>query len=615
MALPFALQTFHGSRLSFDTANCRLIHVGEDDSDLAELCLFFVANDTSNDRKLLFMFDTIAQRPVFPRDRDTGEALLLSVDWDTEKTIILQNVKTKRFVSAIPNSSSVDVDRKAAANWEKFCIIPYPLPIEFSKCGNRGFLSFFWNKAIVMLLSHGAPDQFTKIVEAIWTQLTLQQFDDLAVMVKHDPALCWNITKMFPHDFWAVSALPALVQSLNNPTSDSSCIKSEVSEPLFIGAPLDHLARDGLDGAVASFAHAVNASLRRTVIPAKGVAIVASARSEGIYLLEWIAHHRILGVEHFFLYTNNNDDGSDELLAALHKSGTITWIQNELGPTTGGISAQVKGYGHALNVLLPLLDYRWALFNDLDEFLVINGAHFSGIDEFARFHEMKQTDAVGINWVMVGSSGQSSWREAPLTRRNTHLLGETNPHIKVMMFPSRFIQAHPHFPFCESKRTYTFRLADGELHEHRKQPEKFYHAKAFSDNPSEELACLYHYVYKSVDEFVWKSSRNRGNSPVSKGTTFDGLTQGAVTLFLSQHQSKNIRENNRIQKSAPGLEDEIERLRNLPFIREAERNVIDTFCARLAEIKIELLQSPRLKQLGDLGEHIKRLVEECGKSD
>ncbi len=58
---------------------------------------------------------------------------------------------------------------------------------------------------------------------------------------------------------------------------------------------------------------------------------LTSARNEGSYLLDWIAYHRSIGFDHIFIYTNDNTDGSDDLLDRLAYTGAVTWLRNELG--------------------------------------------------------------------------------------------------------------------------------------------------------------------------------------------------------------------------------------------------------------------------------------------
>jgi hypothetical protein len=100
--------------------------------------------------------------------------------------------------------------------------------------------------------------------------------------------------------------------------------------------------------------------------PTKRVAIVISVRDEGIYVLEWLAYHRILGAEQVFMYTNDNCDGSDQLLQELASKGLITLIRNSC---VEGANFQRKAYQHAILLLNELRDFRWVFFLDCDEFL------------------------------------------------------------------------------------------------------------------------------------------------------------------------------------------------------------------------------------------------------
>ena len=113
---------------------------------------------------------------------------------------------------------------------------------------------------------------------------------------------------------------------------------------------------------------------RRAVEPQRNVCVIATARNEGPYLLDWIAYHRAIGIESFFLYSNDNDDGSDDLLLALARAGAIHWTDSKV--PTGGF-AQAKAYAHALAIRPDVLDYRWALVIDLDEYFVLNPSRFS----------------------------------------------------------------------------------------------------------------------------------------------------------------------------------------------------------------------------------------------
>jgi Glycosyl transferase family 2 len=54
------------------------------------------------------------------------------------------------------------------------------------------------------------------------------------------------------------------------------------------------------------------------------VGIAAAVKSEAPYLLEWIAFHRAVGIETFFIADNGGHDGTSELLQRLESAGYIT---------------------------------------------------------------------------------------------------------------------------------------------------------------------------------------------------------------------------------------------------------------------------------------------------
>lgn len=90
---------------------------------------------------------------------------------------------------------------------------------------------------------------------------------------------------------------------------------------------------------------------RFATLPTRGICVVARALNEGVYFLEWLAHHKSLGVETFFVYSDNNNEGSDTLLKRLSEAGAIHWLES----ITDVTRPQNKAYNHALNALPNIL--------------------------------------------------------------------------------------------------------------------------------------------------------------------------------------------------------------------------------------------------------------------
>lgn len=101
--------------------------------------------------------------------------------------------------------------------------------------------------------------------------------------------------------------------------------------------------------------------------PRRKAAVVVTAKNEGIYFLDWLAHQRAVGFQGVFVYSNDNTDGSEALFELLAQHKLITYLQNDVGPAK---SPQIKAYEHSIHFLTELRDFAWAAYFDVDELLV-----------------------------------------------------------------------------------------------------------------------------------------------------------------------------------------------------------------------------------------------------
>lgn len=123
------------------------------------------------------------------------------------------------------------------------------------------------------------------------------------------------------------------------------------------------------------------------------LAACAIFRNEARYLAEWVAFHRVVGVEHLFLYNNRSDDEYAEVLAPFVANGSVTLID---WPTSPG---QIEAYDDCVQRTRGL--WRWVAFVDLDEFLF--SPHLRPVPELlAGFDHLP---GVGVPWAQFGTSG------------------------------------------------------------------------------------------------------------------------------------------------------------------------------------------------------------------
>ncbi len=103
-------------------------------------------------------------------------------------------------------------------------------------------------------------------------------------------------------------------------------------------------------------------------VPSRYLAIAAIFKNESSYLAEWLEFHRIVGVEHAFLYDNGSTDEPLSVLAPFIAQGFVTLVPWASFDASSPFSVQSLQYAHALTNFGP--DYRWMVNLDIDEFLV-----------------------------------------------------------------------------------------------------------------------------------------------------------------------------------------------------------------------------------------------------
>lgn len=434
------------------------------------------------------------------------------------------------------------------------------------------------------------------------------------------PAAARKLADLFPDDVtsksgivdlacWLAARAPAKVTAAVAPgprsptrwwTRRQSVAAASAPEPaptrksMTIDQSFDCMATRGFDGAYVSLPHAVTALARQSVQPTKDLCVVATARNEGIYFLEWLAYHRAIGVEQVFIYPNDNDDESDELLSRLAEAGALRWINSVVG--TGG-GAQPKAYGHAFGLNPEVLDYRWALVIDLDEYLSFNPAMFRSASDLLNWYETMAPDAVALNWVIHGSAGQARWSNVTIFDRFPFALGGAGAHIKTLCRPNAFIHSTPHFPRRYRNRPFTFIAADGRQH----LPLGDTGGLAHSANPNADFAWITHYFFRSAEEFLWKWSRNRGDHATIAGPTNSVLTANFVESFMQQFHRMEHRGIGLLE-CAPGYTAELNRLMSLPGVADAHARTVQCFRDQMKTIAPLFLNADGIRKAGQAGQ-------------
>jgi len=126
------------------------------------------------------------------------------------------------------------------------------------------------------------------------------------------------------------------------------------------------------------------------------VCIVAILKDEERFLDEWIIYHKMLGVDHFFLYDDDPSFPLEEFTKPYRQFVTaINWRPQDALYT--GRSRQTRAYTHAVEHYA--LSFDWVLFLDADEFVVLR-RHETVKDFLNEFPAY--VNAVSINWHQFG---------------------------------------------------------------------------------------------------------------------------------------------------------------------------------------------------------------------
>jgi len=151
-----------------------------------------------------------------------------------------------------------------------------------------------------------------------------------------------------------------------------------------------------------------------TATPAAGSTgnvVIACMKNEGPFILEWIAYHRAIGIDHFLIYTNDCSDGTDTLLDRLAAMGIVTHVNND---NWKGNSPQV----HALNSAMahPIAKSAdWLLHIDADEFINVR----TGNGTFACLLNALPDNVtnIGMTWRLFGSAGVTDYQDLPVVEQ------------------------------------------------------------------------------------------------------------------------------------------------------------------------------------------------------
>ena len=245
------------------------------------------------------------------------------------------------------------------------------------------------------------------------------------------------------------------------------------------------------------------------------VSIVAIAKNEGIYFKEWIEYHKLIGVDHFYIYNNESTDNIREVLDPYIKSGLVTFTdfpgKERQGPAYNDAIAKYKN------------ETRWLCPLDLDEFICLK--KHNDINEFMEnFNDCFQ---VSLHWMYFGSSGHEKQPKGLVIESFTKRAKKCYKSIKSIFNPRTAVDAMPvHYVIGVGKW----------VDEH--------HVDIGDAKDSVDIAQINHYFVKSKEEFV--------NRKTARGSNSTRLTIKDIEKSFREHDFNDV-DDNIMQKYADKL--------------------------------------------------------------
>ncbi len=162
--------------------------------------------------------------------------------------------------------------------------------------------------------------------------------------------------------------------------------------------------------------------------------VAALFQDEAPYLEEWLAYHRMIGVDHFYLYNNCSEDDYKEVLAPFIASGEVELINWNVWTKGAEEWQKLRGAIQKHALAKSRKEASWLLFLDLDDYLY--PVERMNLHEI--FSSLGDVGALAINRQHFGTSGVLELSDGLLIERLTQrapTTWEENRNFQVALRP------------------------------------------------------------------------------------------------------------------------------------------------------------------------------------
>ncbi len=289
------------------------------------------------------------------------------------------------------------------------------------------------------------------------------------------------------------------------------------------------------------------------------ILLVSAMRDEGPHLLEWIAHHRAVGVTDFLIFSNDCADGTDKMLDGLGPFG-VTHLANT--PPQGKSlqwNALKQAWGHDLRKSAD-----WILCIDSDEFINLRPPLTTLPDLIGAIGD---ADAITLPWRLFGHAEQAQLTDTLTTEIFTRAAPPACDYpIGARQFKTLFRNKGPfrqigvHRP--RTKKDAAPKWVDGSGNA---MPDAFATAEhritLYSLPEASDLVELNHYSIRSAESFILKRARGLPNR---KNRQID------LTYWVERNF--NTVEDTSIHRHLPATRDVLDKIKAVPGMADLHAN-------------------------------------------
>ncbi len=339
-------------------------------------------------------------------------------------------------------------------------------------------------------------------------------------------------------------------------------------------------------------------------------AIVTTMKNEGPFILEWIAYHRMIGVDDFLIYTNDCTDGTDALLDVLQARGLVQHRDNPY--RASGLKPQHAALQAAEDE--PLMqNCAWGICMDVDEFINIKIGDGTLQSLYAALGD---ANMISLTWRLFGNAEVHGYRDHFLLDQFTRCAPELirKPH-HAWGFKTLFRNIDIYKKLGVHRPKGLRPDLWGQIHwlngSGKPQPKEMFRNgwRSTLQTYGYDWVSLNHYAVRSAESFLVKRDRGRVNHV--------DRDQGLNYWFRMNH---NVDQDTSIQRMIPALRIEYDRLLADPDIAAAHRTCVANHRQRIAQLIANKTQSeffteltsPRMERLCRLQPHFGSAVFAAG---